>query len=219
MIEKISTYLNLKDTCRKGLLPYMETAFSILPDISNPEILDIGCGTGVPTLWIANHYIGSVTAIDIQQEQIQFLKQKVNTENLLCTVKTICASFPDYPFKPESFDIILAEGYLNIVGFETGFVSIASKLKIGGYFIIHDEFRDHDVKCEFIRNNRFRIAGTIHLDEKVWWDSYYHRLETEIAKITDNNFRKLFSDDLKEIELYRKSPGLFQSIYYIAQKK
>jgi cyclopropane fatty-acyl-phospholipid synthase-like methyltransferase len=215
---KSNIYFNLKDTCRKGLLPYMETAFSNIIDISNPEILDIGCGTGVPTLWLAEHYKGSVTAIDILQEPLQFLEQKVRAGNLQSSVKTICVSFPDYPFPHESFDIILAEGYLNIIGFETGFASVTSLLKKGGYFIIHDEFKDHNQKCEFIKNNRFRIAGTIHLDEKVWWNNYYHRLETEINKITDDNLRKLFSGDLKEIELYQKSPELFQSIYYVAEK-
>jgi ubiquinone/menaquinone biosynthesis C-methylase UbiE len=217
MVTKLNTYFNLKDTCRKGLLPYLESAISYIPDISNSEILDIGCGTGVPTLWMAAQFKGSVTAIDIQQEPLQFLEEKVKAGQLQSRVKTICSSFPDYPFQPESFDIILAEGYLNIVGFEAGFNSIISKLKKGGYFIIHDEFKDHEKKCAFISANACRIAGTLFLDNNVWWDSYYSRLEMEINKITDDDIRKLFLSDLKEIELYKTTPELFQSIYYIVE--
>jgi cyclopropane fatty-acyl-phospholipid synthase-like methyltransferase len=217
MNVKSNIYFNLKDTCRKGLLPYLESAFSNIPDISNPEILDIGCGTGVPTLWMAAHLKGSVTAIDIQKEPLQFLEQKVKAGQLQSRVKTICSSFPDYPFQPESFDIILAEGYLNIVGFEKGFVSIISKLKKGGYFIIHDEFRDHERKCAFIYANRCTIAETLFLDHNVWWDSYYSRLEKEINMITDDDIRHLSETDLKELEFYRTTPDLFQSIYYIIE--
>ena len=217
MATNQNTYYNLKDTCRKGLLPYLESAISLIPEISNPEILDIGCGTGVPTLWMAAHFKGSVTAIDIRQELLQFLEEKVKADRLQSSVKTICSSFTDYPFQPESFDIILAEGYLNIVGFEKGFVSIISKLKKGGYFIIHDEFRDHEQKCAFITANRCSLTGTLFLDNNVWWDSYYSRLEKEINEITDDDLRALFISDLKEIGLYKTTPELFQSIYYIVE--
>jgi cyclopropane fatty-acyl-phospholipid synthase-like methyltransferase len=166
---------------------------------------------------MAGHFNGSVTAIDIQQEPLQFLEQKAKTGRFQSSVQTICSSFPDYPFLPESFDIILAEGYLNIVGFEAGFNSIISKIKKGGYFIIHDEFKYHERKCTFIATNRCRLTGTLFLDHNIWWDSYYSRLEKEINKITDDDLRLLFLSDLKEIELYKTCPELFQSIYYIVE--
>ncbi len=47
-------YFKIKDNCRKGLLKYLKKAISIIPTIKNPEILDAGCGSGVPTLMTSN---------------------------------------------------------------------------------------------------------------------------------------------------------------------
>ncbi|MCC7551348.1 MAG: class I SAM-dependent methyltransferase [Methanobacterium sp.] len=39
-----------KDAFRQPLIEYTIKAFNQLPPINHPKILDIGCGTGVPTL-------------------------------------------------------------------------------------------------------------------------------------------------------------------------
>ena len=44
--------LNLEQL-RKGFLKYTRMAFQMLPKMNSPRILDIGCGTGVPTLELA----------------------------------------------------------------------------------------------------------------------------------------------------------------------
>jgi cyclopropane fatty-acyl-phospholipid synthase-like methyltransferase len=49
-------YYKIKDKSRKGLLKYMVKAFSLIPLSHSPKILDIGCGTGVPTIWVAENY-------------------------------------------------------------------------------------------------------------------------------------------------------------------
>jgi methylase of polypeptide subunit release factors len=69
-------YYQIKDNCRKGLLKYMAKAVSLLPKINNPEILDIGCGTGVPTIWLAENYGGIVTAIDTDNSALEWLRKK-----------------------------------------------------------------------------------------------------------------------------------------------
>jgi predicted TPR repeat methyltransferase len=46
--------LQIKDRCRRGLLKYTRKAFLSIPPVDNAEILDIGCGTGVPTLEITS---------------------------------------------------------------------------------------------------------------------------------------------------------------------
>jgi len=42
-----------KDGIRKHLLKYTRKAFRMLPHVDNPRILDIGCGSGFPTLELA----------------------------------------------------------------------------------------------------------------------------------------------------------------------
>lgn len=42
-----------KDKIRKRLLKYTRKAFRMLPQMEKPRILDIGCGSGIPTILAA----------------------------------------------------------------------------------------------------------------------------------------------------------------------
>ncbi|MBN1186441.1 MAG: class I SAM-dependent methyltransferase [Bacteroidales bacterium] len=213
-----TAYFNIKDSCRLGLIKYLEKALSVIPEIENPEILDIGCGTGVPTLWLADKYSGSITAIDTDSQSLEWLQKKANSRNLSERFTTMNISFLDFQADSNNFDIIIAEGFLNVVGFETGFQKVIKILKRNGYFIIHDEFKDHDKKCEFIQNNNCRIVDSLYLDENIWWNDYYKKLETEIKNKDNYEILSLFKSDIKEIEYYKADPSPFRSIYYIIEK-
>ena len=214
----MNNYFIIKDQCRKGLIKYLENACSNIPNINNPNILDAGCGTGVPALWLADNLSGIITAIDIDKESINYLQQKISHNNLQNRVEVLCASFLDYKFDFNHFDIILAEGLLNIVGFEAGFEKAIKILKKSGYFIIHDEDKGYDKKCEFINENNCIIIDTFYLDETTWWEDYYRQLETEINKIMDSKTYDLFKSDLEEIKNIKTDPSQYRSIYYVIKK-
>jgi ubiquinone/menaquinone biosynthesis C-methylase UbiE len=217
MGQMITEYHKIKDICRIGLLKYLEKAFSVIPEMDNPEILDIGCGTGVPTLWLANKYPGSITAIDTDPQSLDWLHKKADSKNLSERLIIVNVSFFDFKADSNYFDIILAEGFLNVVGFEKGFEKAIKLLKRNGYFIIHDEFKDHDKKCDFFRKNNCSVVNSIYLDENVWWNDYYKGLASEINKVNPK-IRSLFKSDIKEIENYKLDPSAFRSMYYIIEK-
>ena len=214
----VTEYFQIKDNCRKGLIKHLDIVFSVIPCLDNPEILDIGCGTGVPTLWIADNYSGTIIAIDTDKNSLDWLQKKINDKSLQDKVTISNISFFDYRLLPGYFDIILAEGFLNIVGFERGFLKIIEILKRNRYLIIHDEFKDHEKKCDFIKDNKCKLIYTLYLDENVWWNDYYKQLELEIRSIDNEHTRKLFKSDLKEIESYKLDSSPFRSIYYIVEK-
>ena len=196
----------------------MAEAISLLPKINNPKILDIGCGTGVPTIWLAENYGGTITAIDTDNNALEWLKAKIIKKGLENKITTINISFFDLKPEPYYFDIILAEGFLNVIGFWQGFVKVIEMIKEGGYFIIHDEFKDHEMKCEFIRKHNCDVVGTVFLDESVWWNEYYKQLETEINSLNANQIKHLFVTEMKEIETYKLDPLPFKSMYYLVKK-
>ena len=66
-----------KDRIRKRFLKYTGRAFRILPQINKPRILDIGCGSGVPTLELARLSHGEVMAIDIDQPALDKFARKI----------------------------------------------------------------------------------------------------------------------------------------------
>ena len=212
-------YYNIKDQCRAGLLSYLNKACLKIPKAYNSRMLDVGCGTGVPTLWLAEHFAGTVTAIDMDCNATAFLQSKIIERNLQNRVKVLNLSFLDYKSEAEDFDIILAEGCLHVIGFESGFVSAIKILKSGGYFIIHDEHSNHLEKRDFIQKNNCGIIETLYLDEYIWWDEYYRPLEIEIRRIKDKKLLDLFQSDMQEIKNYRSGPSRFRSIYYVVKSE
>jgi ubiquinone/menaquinone biosynthesis C-methylase UbiE len=208
-------YFEIKDNCRKGLLKYLTKAISIIPIIENPRILDVGCGSGVPTLMMAEKFNGKITAVDTDTKSIDIFREKIKGLNLSNRVTLSNSSFFDIKVKNNEYDLILAEGLLNVVGFQKGFLRIIKLLKRKGFIIIHDEFQNQNEKIEFIKNNDCKILDSFVLDEQIWWNDYFKRLEKEISSNSNKELLKLFKSDIEEIKLFKKNPSQYISVYYI----
>ena len=57
-------YFDIMDKCRKGLLKFLSETLIRIPEINLPEILDIGCGSGVSTLLLAKQSNGFIYSED-----------------------------------------------------------------------------------------------------------------------------------------------------------
>ena len=208
-------YFDIRDNCRKGLLKYLLRALTIIPTIEKPLILDVGCGSGVPTIALAEKFNCNITAVDNDSKSINRLQEKVKELNLSDNISIVNSSLWDIEFEERQFDIIIAEGFLNVIGFERGFLKITKLLKTNGYFIIHDEYKNHITKIEFMESNGCTLLDSFRLDENVWWDDYYKCLEKDVS--SHENI-ELFKSDLNEIEMYKKDSSQFNSIYYVIEK-
>ena len=67
----------LKDKIRKRLLKYTRRAFRMLPEMDEPRILDVGCGSGIPTLELARLGQGKVIGIDIDHPALDIFARKI----------------------------------------------------------------------------------------------------------------------------------------------
>jgi cyclopropane fatty-acyl-phospholipid synthase-like methyltransferase len=215
----MNEYFKIKDTCRRDLIKYLQNAISYIPVEGGSRILDIGCGTGVPTMFMAEYFTGSIIAIDPDKSSLAFFQDKLIKSNLQNRIDIQNISFFDFRAEKSSFDIILAEGFLNVVGFEEGFPRVAELLKPGGYFVIHDEYKDHDKKNEFIAQHHCTLINSWYLDETIWWNDYYSCLNNSINDTKNPELSDLFKSDISEIEYYKSDPTQFRSMYYLVQKK
>jgi cyclopropane fatty-acyl-phospholipid synthase-like methyltransferase len=209
----------ITDSCRKGLIKYLIKAISIIPDIERPFILDIGCGTGVTTLTLADIYTGIIYAVDSNKKSLSRLEEKIKSLNLSKRVITIHSSVFDLKLTDVKFDIILAEGLLNIIGFENGLFTANKYIRENGYFIIHDEIADQNEKLKIMERNGYKLLGSFELNEDIWWNDYYKKMEKEISSYDGKNIKYLFKKELDEIEMYKKNPARFRSMYYILKKQ
>ncbi|MBN2099628.1 MAG: class I SAM-dependent methyltransferase [Dehalococcoidia bacterium] len=131
-------FLAAKDRVRERLNKFTAKAFQMLPKMDKPRILDVGCGSGVPTLKLADLSNGHVTALDIDQKAIDSLKRKIKEAGLSSRVEAMKLSMSEMDFPKASFDIIWAEGSIDYVGFKRGLTEWRRFLKPKGCMAVHD---------------------------------------------------------------------------------
>ncbi len=210
----MQTYHHLRDNCRKQLLPYLERALNTIPQLDKPRILDAGCGTGVPTLFLAQRFKGTITAIDPDNESIATLNQKVIDHGLSDRVFPQVGMIDSTTLEQGLFDIIIAEGLLNIIGFEKGMGLFSNLVKPEGYLIIHDADADHEKKVSLLAKLGYSVITFFSLGQEVWWEDYYAHLEQAIQKKSSPATSEKRLSDQKEITAFKDDPSPFCSRYY-----
>jgi ubiquinone/menaquinone biosynthesis C-methylase UbiE len=216
----------------------------MLPYIDKPTILDIGCGTGEPTIELAKLSNGIVIGLDIHQPYLDELERKARKFNLSQRVKTVNRSLFDMDFADESFDIIWAEGSIFLIGLEKGLQEWRRFIKPNRFLVVHEmswlrpdpptEIRDYweriypgirtiEENLKIILKCGYVVIGHFSLPEDAWWEEYYGPLEERIRTV-----REKYKDDSdalaeldkgqEEIDLYRKYSQWYGSVFYIMQK-
>lgn len=97
------------------------------------NILDIGCGTGQTSAYLASKYNCTVTALDCHSTMIKKAKKRFVRENL--KVKLINGTAEELPFKEEAFDYIIAESVIAFTDLNLSLPNIFTVLKREGQFI------------------------------------------------------------------------------------
>ena len=98
--------------------------------------LEIGCGSGATSKYIAEKYLLEVTGVDIDPEEIKLARKK--TVNLP-PVHFSQADATSLPFPDSCFDIVLCYKVLHHVpDWSKAFNEISRVLKPGGYFMYVD---------------------------------------------------------------------------------
>ena len=89
--------------------------------------------------------------------------------------------------------------------------------------VLHDDLSDEEKKLKFIRECGYDLVEYFQLPEDVWWLQYYEPLEIKINGLlekhdNDPEILKQIKRFLDEIDMYKKNPSAFRSIFYIIQK-
>jgi len=212
-----------KDKIRKRLLKYTHKAFQILPKLDNPRILDVGCGSGIPTLELARLSKGIVLGIDIDQPALDRFTTRTKGMGLTNLVQAVNCSMVDMDFPYESYDIIWSEGSIYAIGFEKGLREWKRFLKTGGFMVAHDEQGNIDEKLQQISNCGYELIDYFLLSKEDWWIEYFGPLEKligETRKKYTNNLKILqeLSYAQEELDIFKKNPEYCSSVYFIMKK-
>ena len=213
-----------KDRIRKRLLKYTRKAFRMLPYLDEPRILDVGCGSGVPTMELARLSNGEIIGLDINQDSLDVLAGKIDKAGVSDRVKVINCSILDMDFPKESFDIIWAEGSISAVGFKRGLQEWKRFLKPNGFMVVHDEKGDVEEKLKQISSCGYELLGCFILDEDTWRAEYFAPLEKLISetRTTYANDPEVFEslhNAQWEIDMFKKNPEMNSSACFVMHRK
>lgn len=207
---------------RNVFLKYTRKAFEMLPKIENPCILDIGCGSGTPTIELAKLSNGEITGIDIDQAALDKFKLKIEKEGLSSRIKIFNRSVYNTDFSAESFNLIWDEGVLHILNIKKSLVECNRILKSNGFLVVGEGIKWIRNNLEVFLKCGFNLKNKFLLPEECWWKEYYLPMEKKIKELRSKFKKSKELEKLKvherEINMVKKSPKEFDCAFYIFQK-
>ncbi|MCK4580179.1 MAG: class I SAM-dependent methyltransferase, partial [Dehalococcoidia bacterium] len=185
--------------------------------------LDVGCGSGVPTMELARLSQGEIIGIDIHQPSLDRFTRKIEEAGLSGRVKALKRSMVDMDFPDGSFDIIWAEGSIGAIGFERGLKEWRRFLKPNGFLVVHDEVGNITEKLEQVSSCGYDLLEHFTLHQDTWWTEYYAPLEKRIkelrTKCIDNpKALAALDSDQRFIDIFKKNPGRYGSVFFVMEK-
>jgi SAM-dependent methyltransferase len=209
-----------------------------------PQILDIGCGSGWPTLELTRLSDGTVIGLDHDQGALDRLAARAAEAGLADRVQTVNRSLFDPGFPDGSFDVIWAEGSIHILGFERGLDECRRILRPGGFLVIHEmvwlkpdpppeigEFWQHRYpgirtvaeNLAVIARHGYRVVGHFALPEDFWWEEYFDPLEERIRSLRgtvadDAGALAALDREQEEIDLHRRNRSWYGSAFFVLKE-
>ncbi|WP_445475627.1 class I SAM-dependent methyltransferase [Methanococcoides methylutens] len=222
-------------------------AFTMLSGLpARPHIIDIGCGSGMQTLLLAELSGGKVDALDLYRIFLEDLNERAIKKGISDKIRTCVGSMTDLPYERKSFDLIWAEGSIYIMGFKEGLSYWKQFLKKGGYICVTEinwltdqpsekalsYWNNYpEVAMKTVEENKETISelgldciDTFVLPESAWWDDYYNPLEIRLGemkkKYPENADFTEFSEEIyAEMEVYKECSADYGYVFYIMKKK
>ncbi len=207
---------------REVFLKYTRKAYEMLPKMENPSILDIGCGSGTPTMELARLSDGKITGIDINQAALDRFKSKVEKEGLSSRIKILNRSIYNTDFSVESFNLIWDEGVLHILNIKKSLVECNRILKSNGFLVVGEVIKWISNNLKAFSKYGFNLINKFFLPEECWWKEYYLPMEKKIKELRSRFKKSKELEKLKtyesEINMVKKNPKKFDGAFYIFQK-
>jgi len=223
---------------------FLHKAFHTLPPLDHPQILDLGCGRGAPTLELARLSGGEIIAIDTDAEALAALAASAASAGLGNRIHVRKHSIDALDFAQDSFDIIWAEASIHAIGFEEGLRDWRRMLKPDGFLVIHEMawlrpdppaeiaaywmrffpgIRTVDQYTSAIRRLGYRVLDAFALPKDFWWQNYFHPLELRLQALNrdfqgNDEALAALRPHQREVDLCRQYPDWYGSAYLVMQK-
>ena len=204
------------------------------------NILEIGSGKGLSTCLLAEHSNAQITAIDNEPIAVTNLAELIESKGYTEQITPMCASMTELPFKANSFDAILAESCVYIMGFEEALKQWQSVLKADGLIIVSDlvwltsepnekyqsfwsaeypAMTTVDTRLNQAKTLGFEVLEDFTLSSKAW-QNYSQPLQARINELKANmQDSQAIKDIQRELDIYQLHDGLQFGYHFFVLKR
>jgi SAM-dependent methyltransferase len=221
-------------------------AISLCRDLPiSPAVLDLGCGVGAQTLYLAELTSGTIVAIDSHAPSIKRLKETLAERRLLQRVQALVGDMAHLEQPLEKFDLIWSEGALYNIGIENALRICHGLLRPGGHLAFTDavwrkENPPPEVKASFdmdyptmgwvndvlaaIENCGFEQLGHFTLPDEAWWNDFYTPMQYRIEELrgkyaNDKEVSTVLDQLAQEPEMHRCHSEYYAYEFFVARRR
>ena len=193
-------------------------ALALVPGVGpRTRVLDVGCGTGCPTLVLARGSPARIVAVDNHPPFVDVLNREAERLGIADRLQARVADMRRLDFADGSFDLIWCEGAIYNLGVEAGLRGWRRLLAPGGHIALTEvcwrkpdppgecaafweqeyaAIREAPALLEAIAACGYDTVGHFPLPAPAWWDDYYRPLQANVTA-----FRKRYADapDAREL--------------------
>ncbi len=186
-------------------------AIGLVPGIGpRTHVLDIGCGTGAPTLVLAGTSPAHIVAVDMHPPFIDELNRKAHELGITDRLEARVGDMRQLDFAAASFDLIWCEGAIYKMGVEAALRDWRRLLRRNGHVAFTEVcWRKPEPPAEcaaywkreypavldpvalqgVVEACGYETVGHFPLPASAWWDDYYRPLQDNVTA-----FRKRYPD-------------------------
>jgi ubiquinone/menaquinone biosynthesis C-methylase UbiE len=221
-------------------------AFNLLPLVNEDlKVLDLGCGTGMQTINLAEVVEGKITAIDNHQPFLNVLQERANQQNLSHKIEVKVGDITNLNESKNYYDLIWAEGAIYIIGLNKALSCLRQFLKPQGFLVFselvwleksppleakvfwEEEYPDMETledNLKLINSHNYKLIDNFPLPKSAWLDNYYLPLEASLIKAKekykDNQLVNQFiAQNQKEIEIFRLYNNSYNYVFFLLQNQ
>lgn len=206
---------------------------------SDCAIADLGCGTGIASVLLAQHFQQPVLCVDTSDAFLSTLSAKAEALGIAHLINTLCKDMGALDPEQHQFDLLWSEGAAYILTFEgtmrkwrplmaANGIAVVSEMSWFGsqrprealdyWSAAYPEMADEPTNTEYAKRHGFKLLFTERLPSSAWWTNYYDplldQLDTHAASPTQA-MQDAIAETREEIALFRNYSDYFGYTFYI----
>jgi SAM-dependent methyltransferase len=216
----------------------------LLPGLpAQPQVADLGCGSGAAALVLAAELGVTVKALDFARPFLDELQVAARERGLEHLVEIVQADMAQPPLPAASLDLIWSEGAAYSLTFAGALEKWRPLLQPGGYLVASEITWLLDGRPETLQEfwdegypqmadeagNRahaeaagFSVLATELLPPRFWWSNYYGPLKLRMDKLRnleDPVLAQVILEAEVEMELFRQYSDWYGYVFYVLQPR